>query len=84
MEPLVLFSQYILWYCLLIITYLIYQQSYITEDGSMLDQLSFRLNEGTIISSYLEVAKRIESFERLSPFIKRLKQNPGKAKLFLE
>lgn len=67
---------------LLIITYSIYQQSHITEEDGMLDQFSFNLNEGTIKSSDLEVAKRIEASERVSPFIKRVK--PGKAKMFLE
>lgn len=50
----------------------------------MLDQLSFRLNERIIKSSYLEIAERIEASDRVSLFIKRLKQDSGKAKLFLE
>lgn len=50
----------------------------------MLDQLSFRLNERIIKSSYLEIAERIESSDRVSPFIKRLKQDSGKEKLFRE
>lgn len=65
---------------LFIITYLIYQQSHFTEDDSMLDQLSFRDNEIFLF----QVAERIEISDRVSSFIKRLKEDPGKAKLFLE